>query len=344
MAAFSRVKPAGYAVGERLPSADVTALDVNLVKAPNFVDGGATYTPADPVVVGGDGIHVDGAGWRVLSLASFTVASGGSILVNGGGFITVTGSGGVGIFRVQSGGAAQILAGGALDVFGNATLKTSGPGTLTAETGSIATFDSGSTVNLTGATNIRGETRLRSTANGGPGTMVCETDTSLTMQAGSTLSLANTVTVNAATVITYASGSTETGTKTRTGREIRSGTGARTAYRPAVALSASADDQITVNADRYTIPSVLSGNRAYPIMHTGIVPVEGDRILVSRISPTTPDAIDTPRVVREDGTVLFVWYIPNQGFAEFEFDGTSWQVIAGAQYPSGGSGYYGDIW
>lgn len=335
MAAFSKANSAGWAVNERLTSVQMNALDGDHVKAPNLVDGGATYSPTDPVIVAGAGIHVSGTGWRVLSAAN--------LIVNTGGFITI-GSGGTATLRVLSGALAQIQAGGALDVAGSLTLKTTGAGSFTAETGttatwnsgSTATFATGSTVNLSGTTNVRGAVTFKSTANGGPGSLVFESD-------ASALISSTAITWAGTSVQTYVAGATVAGVHTRTGRTTYSGSSARNQYRSILALSASADGDITVATDRAKIPLVLTGNRLYTLRHTGTVPTEGERLYVYRTGTTAPSA-HTAKIITEGSLILFSFYNSRQGFAEFEFNGASWECVGGFQSVVGTSGYYDDAW
>jgi hypothetical protein len=64
---------------------------------------------------------------------------------------------------------------------------------------------------------------------------------------------------------------------------------------------------------------------------------------VHRTGTATPSS-HSASISREDATVLFHFQLDTEGFAEFEFDGSVWQLIAGAQFTTGTSGYYDDVW
>lgn len=61
---FSRVKPSGWATGERLTSTQMNNLDIDHARA---VDGnaGGSYTPSSAIVIGGSGLQVGGVGTGV---------------------------------------------------------------------------------------------------------------------------------------------------------------------------------------------------------------------------------------------------------------------------------------
>jgi hypothetical protein len=67
---ISVIKPGGWAVGEKLRSTEVNSVQTELLKCVDGENGG-TYTPTDPIVIGGEGaefttdlvvnrVHVDG--------------------------------------------------------------------------------------------------------------------------------------------------------------------------------------------------------------------------------------------------------------------------------------------
>ena len=126
---------------------------------------------------------------------------------------------------------------------------------------------------------------------------------------------------------------------------MRDGSSARTAKRPIVTLSASADGDITVAADDYRVPQTLTGSRVYTIRHTGTVPKVGEEIWVYRTGTTTPSA-HTAQIAREDGTVIAAFFNSKQGSFRLVFDGTDWQCVGGGQYASGDTncGYYDNVW
>lgn len=158
MAAFPPPFGAGIAYGGSVPSSGGTGLGLNgindnLPKAPNLVDGGATYNPTDPVVIGGSGLHCSGTGWAVLSSARLTINNGGTIRADGtSGDIDLKVTGGTALLDAGNGTAIRVLSGGSLDVFGTATLKnTSGPGALVMEANTTMTVNSAATIALNSA-------------------------------------------------------------------------------------------------------------------------------------------------------------------------------------------------
>lgn len=100
MAAFPPPFGAGLAYGDRVPSGGGTGLGLNgindnLPKAPNLVDGDATYSPAVGVTISGAGIFIGGTAWRLLS---------GAVVNNyGGSFLGQAGVAGI----TTTGGLAQ---------------------------------------------------------------------------------------------------------------------------------------------------------------------------------------------------------------------------------------------
>jgi hypothetical protein len=249
----------------------------------------------------------------------------------------------VGTLTVGSGAVAKILSGGGLDVYGSLTLKnTSGPGSITAETGTAITMSSGSTltaasgstVNLTGDAYVRGNLTIK--ASGGPG--------SLTQEVGTTAAFNGAVTVGAAATITYATGATVNGLITRAGGELRSGSSARTIGRVATLL-ADADADVTVASDSVRVRQTITASHDYTLRHTGTVPYAGERIHAYRSGTTLPSATYSARFMREDGTVIFAFYAERQGWADFEYDGSDWQLVRWAQFTAADlSGSYDDVW
>ena len=163
--------------------------------------------------------------------------------------------------------------------------------------------------------------------------------------------------MGAGSVTTYSSGASiagviansatiaQSGAVTNTAKTTQSGAGGRFAWRPIVTLSSSTDSDITVaDGDVFAIPAVLSGNRQYTLRHTGTVPSIGERKRVFRTSQTTPSA-HTAKLMREDATIIFSFYVSREGFADFEYTSGGWVVTGGAQYAtSTESGYYDDVW
>jgi hypothetical protein len=109
MAAFPPPFGAGIAFGGTVPSGGGAGLGLNgindnLPKAPNLVDGDATYNPAVGVTIGGAGIFISGTGWRVIAAAQIN-NYGGSV-VGQAGIAGLTFTGGAGAPGVQSTGGS----------------------------------------------------------------------------------------------------------------------------------------------------------------------------------------------------------------------------------------------
>ena len=105
MAAFSAPFGAGIAYGGVVPSAGLNAINTDLPKAPNFVDGGATYNPLAALTVGGAGIYISSTNWRLLS---------GAVVNNyGSSFVGQTGVAGITATGGSSGGHGVQAQGGA---------------------------------------------------------------------------------------------------------------------------------------------------------------------------------------------------------------------------------------
>jgi hypothetical protein len=313
-------------------------------------DGGGTWAPSAFITVGGSGFQLTGTGHSLAASARLNVESTGEIRLKNGALLKVDGSGGdirlevltnVATLTVQSGAVAQVSSGGALDIYGAITLKdTGGPGSITAEANTTITLSSGatlntadgSTVNLTGTTNVRGPVVLK--ASGGPG--------SLTQEATTAVTLNGNVNFGSTAVITYSSGAEVNGLITRKGAEVRDGSSARTAHRVTVLLD-DADQDITVAEDSYKVRDTVTGSWDYTVRHTGTVPKAGERIIVTRIWPTATSSFHSPRVKRQDGTVLFLFEPETQGWVELEYDGTAWVVFRSYKVDALlGSGIYGN--
>lgn len=109
MAAFPPPFGAGIAFGGTVPSGGGAGLGLNgindnLPKAPNLVDGGATYNPAIGVTIGGAGIFIADTGWRVLAAAQ--IQNFGGSFVGHPGTTGFTFTGGLGAPGIQSTGGS----------------------------------------------------------------------------------------------------------------------------------------------------------------------------------------------------------------------------------------------
>ena len=313
-------------------------------------DAGGTWAPLAFITIGGAGLQLTGTGHRIAASARLNVESTGEIRLKNGALLLADGSAGdirlevdsnVAKLTAQTGSLITLDFGGAFDVAGGVAVKNTGiitwesSGSAIFSSGAILTAASGSTVNLSGTTNVRGAFVLK--ASGGPG--------SFTQEAGTTALFQGDTVFSGASSITYNSGAEVNGLITRKGTEVRDGATARTAKRPTVTLSASANEDVTVEADDYRVPQTLTGSRTYTVRHTGTVPREGEEIWLYRTGTTTPSA-HTALFVREDSTVIAAFFNSRQGWFRLKFDGTGWQCVGGGQYASGdtGCGYYDNVW
>lgn len=135
MAAFSAPFGASIAYGSIVPSAGLNAINTDLPKAPNLVDGDATYSPAVGVTISGAGIFIGATGWRILSAAQIN-NYGGSFVGQAGvpGISATGGSGGAagGSFQGGGGGVGVSATGGVAAAGGTFTGGTGGANGISA--------------------------------------------------------------------------------------------------------------------------------------------------------------------------------------------------------------------
>lgn len=199
MAAFDIPEPLGYAYKSPIRWQAMNLVNTQLPKAPNFVDGGATYNPAALLQVGGAGFQWNGptvfAGtsattwedgstcvWEDGSSATFgdgclvtveldcTIELFGGINVRSGGGIINVSNGGVidfdagglitGSGAIASGATLSVANGGTLSVANGGTFSAASGSAVNAGSGSTVTASLGSTVNLGGTTTLTGGTNL----------------------------------------------------------------------------------------------------------------------------------------------------------------------------------------
>lgn len=313
---------------------ELNALVEQLLKAPNFDDGSA-HAPTGDVELSGS----MGGGFEFSDLFPFR----GDLLVNDG--LIFDGSGGLGYLRTTVRVPFDVL--GAMTHSGaSAIVQWSSGASATWNTGTTLTLASGATAQLTGAVNVRGTMTIKSTANGGPGTVIFEDTSVLTLNANAAMTVnSNNVVWGAPSVQGYVAGAEIAGVYTRSGRTIFQGAGARDQHRVAVVLPANANADITIEADRYRVQQTLTGNRLYTLRHTPpYVPQNGERIRVYRTGAATPSA-HTAKIRREDGTIIWSFYLSTEGFAVFEYISGIWECVEGAQFMTGAaSGFYDDVW
>lgn len=202
MAAFEIPEPLGYAYKSPIRHQAMQLINTQLPKAPNFVDGGATYTPADPIVVGGAGFELDGptvftanAETTFESISETTIASGatftnnGAFYVDGPGIIYVRTNG---LIIVQSTGEISVQTGGRLDVETGGAMNWRDGSIITAADGSTFQLADGSVLNTAGIVNF-------GSTNSITGSPKLVSGTTLTANSGSTVNLGGTTTLTGGT-------------------------------------------------------------------------------------------------------------------------------------------------
>ena len=169
---LSEAKAGGWSSEELLTSAQMNALQSELIKAVDGA-GGGTYTLTAPLIFSGDDVRFDsddvdivaGGELSVLASATLAIESSGLLLVEAGGQLIVQSSGLMqvagdleivvgGNLNVESGGALDILSGGALDVQSGARLDIESGGEIAVLSGGAATVESGGALDVEGGGQI----------------------------------------------------------------------------------------------------------------------------------------------------------------------------------------------
>lgn len=138
------VKPGGWALEERLTSAQMNALQAQMVNAIDGVNGGS-YAPAGDIVLDGPGkLQIDG---------TLEVASGGELVVAAGGVLTVQAAGVIVVannadINVQDGGDLNLLSGADLNVSGGAEIALASGGQINVANGGEVNLASGAEINV----------------------------------------------------------------------------------------------------------------------------------------------------------------------------------------------------
>lgn len=88
---ISKVNAVGWAVGEKLTSAQANAFDTKIITALDG-SGGGTYSPSGALILGGSGVHLSGANHKVLAAGALTVESGGTLTLAGTANYVILGS------------------------------------------------------------------------------------------------------------------------------------------------------------------------------------------------------------------------------------------------------------
>lgn len=143
MAHFDYTRPGGVWSGSVIvTTAEIEDLDSKTERAINGDEGG-TWAPTDPIVIGGDGMEINGpliaddvqqidltAGFiEAFSGTEIRVDSGATLILSGdqnvesGGNINVKSGGEI---EVRSGGLFEVLAGGIVDIFGDMDIESGG--------------------------------------------------------------------------------------------------------------------------------------------------------------------------------------------------------------------------
>jgi hypothetical protein len=204
MAAFTRANPLGWSVGNPVTSAQMHALDLDHVKAPNFVDGLATYNPAGLIQIGGAGMRFN-AGTLFFGTSTTTFAGSSTIAMQGTMTVSTTGS-----IVIGSSGEISVTSGGEINLESGSGMTWADGSLIQAEDGSTFQLADGSVINFGGIVNfgataeIFGDPRLANAA-----TLTAQSGSAVTLASGSTLTAASGSTVTAAAGSTVSfSGST----------------------------------------------------------------------------------------------------------------------------------------
>jgi hypothetical protein len=155
MAALETPEPLGYAPGDPVTSAQMNRINIGLPKAPNWVDGGATYNPTDQLVMGGAGMRWTGptefgaTSTTTFESASTTMWESGSSASFASGSTTVWESGSSasweGLATFVDGSTVVIELDSTVDLYGGITVQ-GGGGVIDFNSGAELHFDSGSTI------------------------------------------------------------------------------------------------------------------------------------------------------------------------------------------------------
>lgn len=112
MAALVPIKPGGYDTEDPILHTEMNLINTQIVKAPNFVDGDATYSPAVTVTIEGNGLTFNSttaARWGAFGYATFQ--SGSKLIQNSGARLELSGT-----TTWKTGALATLEVGSQLDV------------------------------------------------------------------------------------------------------------------------------------------------------------------------------------------------------------------------------------
>lgn len=142
MSNLSYIRPLGiWLAGVPVKHEELTLLDQQLFKAPNFAEGGA-YAPSSPIYIGGSGVQLKIVGSSTLDTGALLNLKTGSFCTveSGASFSASTGS------TANFAGQVYFSAGSNTDVFGLVRIRGEAAGTLVADTGSFVTLNGTVTV------------------------------------------------------------------------------------------------------------------------------------------------------------------------------------------------------
>lgn len=164
---LTAAKSGGWATEDLLSSAQMNALQTELLKAVDGA-GGGTYTLSAPLIFTGDDVRLDtddidivsGGELSILSGGLLAVESGGGLQIESGGALDVLSGGAVDLqsgatFDVESGGILNVLSGGEINLNSGGTLTVDGGSLVDVISGSFFTFFTGSQLTINGGAEIQ---------------------------------------------------------------------------------------------------------------------------------------------------------------------------------------------
>lgn len=184
MSALVPPKPGGYAVGDPVTSAQMNLMNDQIPKAPNWVDGGATYTFTDEIIVAGAGLRLNSTtdfssgsvtafedGSTVNVAGVMNVTTDGAVEVNGDGTVSFNDDSILAMkdgsqFTAAAGVLTSVLGewnfntGSLLSINSGATIRTLSGATFTGASGSTSTWDAGSSTSFAGTNTFGGTTNF----------------------------------------------------------------------------------------------------------------------------------------------------------------------------------------
>lgn len=332
----ARVKPANWGVGEKLTSAQMNTSDAYW---PDVIDGaaGGTWNPTNPIVIGGDGIHVtglanlegevsigDNAGSQLTIYADTFVnrdiafIAGMTATFNGTAAFTddlvMTGAGSFDLFS----GSVIVTSAGGLVMGGGVDITMSAAANILLSATSAIDVNSGSII-ISGATGL---------AVGGGVTAQFDGNTNIgatgvvTFDSGSDLDGSVELGLTCTGALSFASGATvaiAAGAELQISGILRHQSAGRTIYRRYTLPDANAT--VGVNDGTLFIVPALGAARVYTVSTTGAQ--AGDVIIFSAYANTTANL----------ATVNGVWFLNFNGVAgqfpavALYYDGAAWQTL-----------------